>query len=213
LRNIRAPGSNTHSKKIIPAARNDCCKTAGPIMDVPRIPLPKAFDRWDAAFDRFWEPLRRNAVLNKVFYTASEVGDFGMVWLAIGALQGAIGPDAKTKVALRLAVALGVESVLVNGVIKSFFRRERPNWEQNRPLHLRKPRTSSFPSGHASSAVTAAILLSSPFGAWTIAYAALAAIVALSRVHVKIHHVSDVAGGLLVGALFGTLVKLLWVLP
>jgi undecaprenyl-diphosphatase len=187
-------------------------------MDVPRIrlpqiPLPKAFDRWDGAFDRWWEPLRRNSLLNKVFYTASEVGDFGMIWLAIGALQGAIGPEAKTKVALRLAIALGAESVLVNGVIKSFFRRERPQWEQDRPLQLRKPRTSSFPSGHASSAVTAAILLSTSVGPWTGAYAVLAAIVALSRVHVKIHHVSDVAGGLVVGALFGTVVRAFWPLP
>ena len=93
-----------------------------------------------------------------MFYTASEVGDFGMLWLAIAAAQAALGPDAKTKAAIRMAAALGVESVLVNGVVKSFFDRERPMWEQERPLHLRKPRTSSFPSGHSSSAVTAFML-------------------------------------------------------
>jgi undecaprenyl-diphosphatase len=179
-------------------------------MELPRIPLPAAFDRWDTQFDRLWEPLRKSTLLNKVFYTASEVGDFGMIWLAIGAVQGALGPEAKTRMALRLALALGVESVLVNGVIKSFFRRERPDWAQDRPMHLRKPRTSSFPSGHSSSAVTAAILLAQPIGPWTLAYAALAAIVAFSRVHVKIHHVSDVMGGLLVGALYGTAFRLLW---
>jgi undecaprenyl-diphosphatase len=179
-------------------------------MRAPVLPLPAVFEVWDERVDRLWEPLRKSEVLNRIFYTASEVGDFGMVWLAIGALQGAIGPDYKTKVALRLAVALGVESVLVNGVIKSFFKRERPQWDQERPMHLRKPRTSSFPSGHSSSAVTAAILLSVPFGPWTLAYTVLAGLVAFSRVHVKIHHISDVAGGLIVGALFGTAVRLLW---
>jgi undecaprenyl-diphosphatase len=179
-------------------------------MAFPTFPLPPVFDRWDASFDKLWEPLRKSAVLNRMFYLASEVGDFGMVWLAIGAAQGALGPDSKTKMALRLAIAMGLESALVNGFIKSFFKRQRPEWDQERPMHLRKPRTSSFPSGHSSSAVTAAILLSAPVSAWTFVYAALAAIVAFSRVHVKIHHITDVAGGLLVGALYGTAVAAIW---
>lgn len=179
-------------------------------MDFPNIPLPVVFDRWDAAFDKLWEPLRRSAPLNRMFYLASEVGDFGMVWLAIGAAQGALGPDSKTKMALRLAIAMGLESALVNGFIKSFFKRQRPVWEQERPRTLRRPRTSSFPSGHSSSAVTAAILLSAPVSAWTLVYAILAAIVAMSRVHVKIHHITDIVGGLLIGALYGTAVAAIW---
>ena len=179
-------------------------------MAFPTFSLPPAFDRWDASFDKFWEPLRESPTLNRIFYLASEVGDFGMLWLAIAAAQGALGPDSKTKMALRLAVAMGVESALVNGLIKSFFKRQRPEWDQDRPMHLRKPRTSSFPSGHSSSAVTAAILLSAPVSGWTLLYAALAAIVALSRVHVKIHHITDVAGGLIIGALFGTAIATLW---
>jgi undecaprenyl-diphosphatase len=179
-------------------------------MAFPTFPLPPAFDRWDASFDKLWEPLRKSAVLNRVFYLASEVGDFGMLWLAIGAAQGALGPDSKTKMALRLAVAMGLESALVNGFMKSFFKRQRPEWDQERPMRLRKPRTSSFPSGHSSSAVTAAILLSSPVSGWTFVYAALAGIVAFSRVHVKIHHITDVAGGLMVGALYGSAVSAIW---
>ena len=179
-------------------------------MAFPNFPLPPAFDRWDASFDKLWDPLRKSGVLNRVFYPASEVGDFGMIWLAIGAAQGALGPDSKTKMALRLAIAMGLESALVNGFIKSFFKRQRPDWDQERPRPLRKPRTSSFPSGHSSSAVTAAILLSAPISSWTLAYATLAAIVAFSRVHVKIHHITDVVGGLIVGALYGTAVAALW---
>lgn len=181
---------------------------------LPKIDLPPSFDRIDHWFDRLWEPLRRSKTLDKVFYTASEVGDFGMLWLAIGAVSAAVGPDSKTHDAIRLAAALGIESALVNGGIKSVFRRERPDWNQDRPLHLRKPRTSSFPSGHSSSAVTAALLLSDRAPAAVVpAIWGLAGIVALSRVHVKIHHVTDVAGGLFVGALFGTAVKAFFPLP
>jgi undecaprenyl-diphosphatase len=178
--------------------------------NVPKIPIPSAFDRLDAAFNDRWEALRKSKVLDRVFYTASEVGDFGMLWLAIAAAQAALGPEAKTKAAIRMAAALGLESVLVNGVVKSLFDRERPLWEHERPLHLRKPRTSSFPSGHSSSAVTAFLLFNHPASPWAPVYAALAATVALSRVHVRIHHVSDVVGGAMVGALFGTAVNRLF---
>ena len=67
----------------------------------------------------------------------------------------------------------------------------------------------SFLSGHASSAVTAALLLTSTPTPWAPAFWALAGVVGSSRVHVKIHHGSDVAGGLLVGAAIGTLVRVL----
>ncbi len=177
-------------------------------MTFPRIALPTWFDAIDRSFDASWERLRGIKVLDTMFYTASEVGDFGMIWLAIGAVHAAVGAPERTHDAIRLAAALGLESVLVNGGIKSLFRRERPGWEQDRPLHLRKPRTSSFPSGHTSSAMTAALLLSDSFPAaarpviW-----GLAAVVAFSRVHVKIHHVTDVAGGLVVGLVFGATVR------
>ena len=180
-------------------------------MAIPRISLPASFDRFDQRFDVWWEPARRSAVLDRVFYTASEVGDFGMVWLAIAAVEAAVGPASKTRVALRLAAALGAESILVNGGVKSLFRRKRPEWAQERPMHVRQPKTSSFPSGHSSSAITAAILLSEGAAVGAIPlYWVLAGIVATSRVHVKIHHGSDVVGGLAVGALYGTLVKRLF---
>lgn len=182
----------------------------GAYVTFPRIELPLWFDTIDERFDVHWSRLRGKVHLDRVFYTASEVGDFGMIWLAIGASQAAFGPNAKTHDAIRLAAALGLESILVNGAMKSLFRRERPAWEQERPHHLRKPRTSSFPSGHASSAMTAAILLSDSFPKPVVPLIwGMAAVVAFSRVHVKIHHVTDVAGGLVVGLVYGATVRAL----
>ena len=108
--------------------------------------------------------------------------------------------------ALRVVVALAVESGLVNGVVKSLFNRSRPIATSERPLRLRIPRTSSFPSGHASSATMAALLLAdkSRFGPL---YGAAAALVATSRIHVRIHHASDIAGGVAVGAVLAGVVK------
>lgn len=173
------------------------------VTSFPKIPVPRSFDRLDEFVDERWAVLRRSGALDRIFYTASEVGDFGMVWLAIAGTQAAFGTAERTRTALRLAAVLGCESIIVNGVIKSLFRRERPEWEQDRPLNLRRPRTSSFPSGHASSAVTAALLLSVDPTPWRPAYWALAGVVATSRIHVKIHHGSDVLAGALVGTVIG----------
>ena len=97
---------------------------------------------------------------------------------------------------------MGIESALVNLGIKSLFKRTRPAHEGDRPLQLRQPRTSSFPSGHATSAFTAAALLSDRDRLWP-AYYGVAVVVAASRVYVRIHHASDVLAGVAVGVLLG----------
>ena len=88
-------------------------------------------------------------------YGASELGDFSLLWHMVGLARG-LTSDERADEAIRLSVILAGESLLVNGVIKSFFRRRRPMWEQPRAFRIRRPRSSSFPSGHASAAFTAA---------------------------------------------------------
>jgi undecaprenyl-diphosphatase len=97
---------------------------------------------------------------------------------------------------------VGIESVIVNIGIKSLFERRRPRHQEARPHALRKPLTSSFPSGHATAAFCAAMLLSEDDPLAPVYWTA-AAIVAASRVHVKIHHPSDVAGGMVIGLALG----------
>jgi undecaprenyl-diphosphatase len=144
-------------------------------------------------------------------YTASELGDFSLVWHLIGTSR-ALAPDRRPIHAVRVAAILGVESALVNGPVKSLFRRHRPAWEQERPLRLRRPRTTSFPSGHASAAMTAAGVLSENDPVWPLYYA-VGAVVASSRVYVKIHHPSDVLAGALVGVVLARVARRIWPFP
>lgn len=161
-------------------------------------------DRVDDRVDEWWERFRGMPKLDRLFYTASEAADFSLLWHTIGLAQAMVRDDPR--VAIEISAALGIESALVNGPVKSLFRRRRPAQERPRPHNLRQPRTSSFPSGHASAAMVAAALLSrhSRFGPL---WYSLAAIVATSRAHVRIHHASDVVGGVLLGAGLGALAR------
>ena len=103
-----------------------------------------------------------------------------------------------------LALALGAESLLVNQGLKRLFKRPRPTAEGDPRYPVRRPLTSSFPSGHASAAAFTAVLLTSWDGKrsaplwWT-----LASTVAVSRAYVRIHHASDVVAGMAVGTVLG----------
>jgi undecaprenyl-diphosphatase len=71
---------------------------------------------------------------------------------------------------------------------------------------VRTPSTSSFPSGHASSATFAAMILIWMTGfPLAVLWIFLAGVVALSRVVVRIHHLSDIVGGIFTGAILGTI--------
>ena len=162
-----------------------------------RIPVPNTFEPVDEFVDEAWELLRGNPVIDRVSYGASEAANFSPIWHAIGLAQAIALRDPKR--ALRASAALGLEAALVNGPIKSLFERERPDVDE-RPLKLRQPKTSSFPSGHASAAVVAASFLT-PGMPWILRQAIrlLAAVVATSRIHVQIHHATDVAAGGITG--------------
>lgn len=168
-------------------------------LEHPRI---VAFDeRADAALER----IRGRRVPDAVMQTASHVGDFSLIWHAVGAARG-LTSARRADQALMLSALLGVESLLVNQGLKRMFRRTRPTETGDPRLSVRRPRTSSFPSGHASSAMFAATLLTVWSGRRRAPlWFGLAAVVGTSRAYVRIHHASDVVAGAAVGIGLGAL--------
>jgi undecaprenyl-diphosphatase len=177
---------------------------------VDAAPFGPTVARFDAAIDAWFDQHRGNPVTDRAFYIASALGDHSLIWLLAGFAR-AVAPSGELRDAVQLSVTLGVESALVNLGLKTLFSRTRPTHDGERPHGLRQPRTSSFPSGHASAAFVAAALLSDrrPLPE-TLFWYGLAGIVATSRVYVKIHHASDVAGGAAVGIVLGAAAKRLW---
>ncbi len=162
--------------------------------------------RFDQAIDRLFEPLRSEpggpeSAADRVFYTASKAAEFSLCWHAVSAIGALTVPALRPKF-LRMTLALGVESVLVNAMIKPIFKRERPDLIEGAP-HLRRPKTASFPSGHASSASMAAVLLGDAVPALKPIWWIAAGTVGTSRIHTRMHHGSDVAAGFVVGTALG----------
>ena len=184
-------------------------------MPAPRITIPPhveaRIEAFDNRVDRFVDRWRGRPGPDKLFYAASNLGDHSLIWLVLGALRG-LRSEHDARAAVRLGVGMGIESARVNLGFKSLFRPARPTLEAERPYRLRKPRTSSFPSGHATSAFTAAGLLAEDDDLWPLYYA-IAVVVAWSRVHVKIHHASDVVAGAAIGVVLGHLGRAVSPLP
>ena len=194
--------SITEERNLIPFPINSDFEDNETTIDHP---LGPAFAAFDEKVDLAWERFRGNPILDKTFYLASELADFSVLWHIMGLSKGLSGGKTQNE-AVRLSAALIAESGIVNGILKSLFRRERPEHEEERPHELRQPVTSSFPSGHASAAVLAATLLSERSKFKPLWYG-LAGIVATSRIHVRIHHASDVIAGAIVGFGLSRVVK------
>jgi undecaprenyl-diphosphatase len=148
----------------------------------------------DAAVDRV-----RSPTLDRIVYPLSSAADHSILWHACGAAQ-AIARGGDLAAAARFSAAMGVESALTNGPVKAVFRRLRPRdlGEVEYRYGLRRPITSSFPSGHATAAFCAATLLGGGVG-----WYALATAVAATRVYVRLHHASDVVAGAAFGLALG----------
>ena len=163
------------------------------------------FADFDERVDRALEPIRNTKFAVVVFSVASAVGDFGILWHIVGLLR-AIGSMDRLQQALVFSAMIGIESLILNQGIKRLFRRDRPTERGDDRFALRKPRTSSFPSGHSSSAFFSALVLTYFFSwPWVVGFYVCALVIAVSRVGVRIHHASDVIGGALVGTLMGTI--------
>jgi undecaprenyl-diphosphatase len=168
--------------------------------------LVDRIDAIDQRIDNWVEPARSLQPLNRVMDMASAAGDWSRVWhvanLALIARRG------HRRDAALFALALGAESLMVNQGLKRFIRRPRPTTSGDERSHVRTPSTSSFPSGHASSAAFAISLMSTLRGRSTARrLIPFGAMVAYSRIHVRLHHASDVIAGAFVGIALGRVAR------
>jgi diacylglycerol kinase family enzyme/membrane-associated phospholipid phosphatase len=150
---------------------------------------------WRRPADRAPRPV--DVALRRLSRSANK----GRLWLALAA-AGVAAKGRPRRAGLRGVGALAATSFLVNVVVKPLIRRQRPDITLT-PLARRlttQPWTTSFPSGHAASAAAFTTGVAMEHRLAGGALAPVAAAVGYSRVHVGVHHVSDVVVGAAIGS-------------
>lgn len=141
-------------------------------------------------------------VLDKIMVGVTKLGDVGIIWIILTAILLIIPKTRRTGGVM--LVALVVQTVLCNVILKNLFARTRP-YDVNTTVQLLVPKLHdfSFPSGHTSASFTAvSALYFSKDKLWKPALI-LAYLIAVSRLYLYVHYPTDVLGGLLLGVLSG----------
>lgn len=141
----------------------------------------------------------------------SLTANYGVLWYAVALLPWLTG--GRRPLATLLYVGVAVTAVETLGyVVKHFVGRHRPSVaDPSLPNHIPLPVSKSFPSSHASMAVTATWTLGTLYPQWLPALLAATAVLAFSRVYLGVHYLGDVAAGLVLGLVFGGLY--VWLVP
>ncbi|MBZ4017074.1 bifunctional phosphatase PAP2/diacylglycerol kinase family protein [Streptomyces purpurogeneiscleroticus] len=138
----------------------------------------------------------------RVLPKLSRAADHGLLWLGTAAGAAALGGRPARRAALRGVASLAVASLTVNTLGKRSVRRDRPILDAVPVIRqlTRQPFTTSFPSGHAASAVAFATGVAFENKWWGLALAPVAGAVAFSRIYTGVHYPGDVLAGAALGA-------------
>lgn len=157
---------------------------------------------WEFALLDWIQANLRAPLMDTAMLTVTRLGDKGLIWLALAAVLTARRSTRRQGLAMLLGLAL--ELACCNLVLKPFVARARP-CDINTAIQLliARPADYSFPSGHtgASFAAVSALYLTRWRG-WGAA-AALAVLIAFSRLYLYVHFPTDVLAGAMLGAVLG----------
>lgn len=129
-------------------------------------------------------------------------GEYGAVWIAIGAAAAAADPPRRSR---WLGAALVAPAAIVaNFAVKKAVGRQRPVIAEH-PALAKAPSKLSFPSAHATSSVAAAVALARVEPRARRPLTILAVAICVCRPYLGMHYPSDVAGGAALGAAIGRL--------
>jgi membrane-associated phospholipid phosphatase len=130
----------------------------------------------------------------------SRLGEHGMVWFALGAAGALVDRDRRGR--WMNATAMVGSAYVISTSIKLAIGRKRPVVE-DLPHLMATPTGLSFPSSHSTSSFAAARAYGTLLPAGPLYLAASA--MAFSRLYLGVHYPSDIAAGVALGSVLGTL--------
>jgi len=139
----------------------------------------------------------------RLWMIAATRGGDGWLWYAMGLVVALVGGAERFRAlgAAMIAVGLGIALFLT---LKRAFHRKRPcAWEPHCWATLLPPDQFSFPSGHTITAFAMTVSLGVYYPAMLPGLFFCAVSIALSRILLGMHFLSDVVAGGAIGAMLG----------
>lgn len=134
----------------------------------------------------------------------TKLGDFGLLWIGFSLIL-MLNKDTRKAGKLSL-ISICVCFLINNMILKNLVDRDRPYEVLNElKILIERQPDSSFPSGHAANSLASAIVFFKLFEKKKSKFGILVAglVMALSRVYVGVHYLSDVLVGIGVGIVSG----------
>lgn len=155
------------------------------------------FDRFILKFtNKYW----RNSRVDKWMSFLTHLGDMGFIWIVTAVIL--IIKKNHRESGVMMLCALVLTTILGEGILKNLIRRLRPCTDAlAAKLLISKPITYSFPSGHTSSSVAAALILAKISMAFGVSAFCVASLISYSRIYLHVHYPTDIVGGIILGAI------------
>ena len=152
-----------------------------------------------AVIDYFQRVVQPDGPLTAFFRGINIASAGGTVWIVMSIALMFFRPTRTAGIAMALGMILMVIST--DAVLKFVFARPRPYEAADLTILVRRLTSPSFPSGHSAGSVAAAGALFWYHRKWGAAALVLAALVCVTRLYFSVHYLTDVLGGILLGAI------------
>ncbi|MCB8968325.1 MAG: phosphatase PAP2 family protein [Ardenticatenaceae bacterium] len=177
---------------------NDAASSAAFVVKPPPLPLPPALLAKDAIWSQKLAIRGQRRSWRLLAWLLARSGD-SVFWVAVCVV--ALLQRATLGWNLMWTITATAVTVYIS---KGIYKRERPSGP-GRDFGADK---YAFPSGHAARVTAVAITLSFLYPLWTAVFLLWATAVALARVVLARHFLTDIAGGAVVGTAVGLLLQL-----
>ena len=144
------------------------------------------------------------AFLDAVMPYITKFADSGIGWILLALVL--LIPRKTRRMGAAMGVALAIGFVTGNLLLKNLVARTRPFlFDPSIELLIAPPHEFSFPSGHTLASFECAVAVFCYRRKWGVAALLFAVLIAFSRLYFRVHYVTDILGGMVIGPAVGAL--------